>query len=80
VITGSQVRAARALIGLNQRDLANMAGIGEMTLKRFESSADENFGRIKTYNLIKQALENTGIIFIDADEHGGPGVRLSQLR
>ena len=76
LISGNQVRAARALIGWSQLDLANAANIGEMTVKRFESAQNENGGTIKTLQAIQEALEDAGIIFIQRNQHGGLGVRL----
>ena len=77
-ISGNQVRAARALIGWSQLDLANAAKIGEMTVKRFESVQNEDGGTIKTLQAIQKTLEGAGIIFIQKDENGGPGVRLTR--
>lgn len=78
IVTGSQIRAARALLGWSQSKLATEAEIGEMTVKRFENSLDRDFGTVKTVRSIKQALENGGVIFMDDDGEFGPGVRLSK--
>jgi len=77
MITASQVRAARVLVGLDQRDLAEMADLGIATVKRLET-AKEPRGAVKTMLKVQAALEKAGIEFIPAGEGKGPGVRLSQ--
>jgi transcriptional regulator with XRE-family HTH domain len=77
VIFGVQIRAARALVGWSQDDLAVRAGIAKMTVNRFETS-DESGGTIATLTKMKNALEAAGVIFIDPGPDGGPGVRLSK--
>ena len=73
-----QVRAARALLGWNQIKLAKAAGIGSTTIKRLESASGLLSGSAETAWRIQGALEKAGIIFIDADESNGPGVRLAR--
>lgn len=73
-IAPEQLRAARALLGLSQADLAERAGFSAMTIKRAEGiglpypSAD-------ALAAIRAALEAAGVDFI-AENGGGPGVRL----
>ena len=76
MISPRQIRAARALIGLGQRELAQRAAIGVATIRRIEAAVDEITGTAKTMSRIQRALEAGGIIFIDQDSEGGPGVRL----
>jgi transcriptional regulator with XRE-family HTH domain len=71
-----QIKAARALIGLSQDDLAKRSGIGLATLKRVEAAGSELTGTAQTMARIQRALEAKGIIFIDQDGSNGPGVRL----
>jgi transcriptional regulator with XRE-family HTH domain len=71
-----QLRAARALTGLSQADVAEAAGISIPTLKRAEADgpikvADE------TIAAIAKALERAGVEFI-AENGGGAGVRLAK--
>jgi transcriptional regulator with XRE-family HTH domain len=73
VITRLQVRMARAALGWGVRDLAQRAGIAPNTVSRFENGAG---ARVDTLVHIQEALERAGVIFIPADEGGGPGVRL----
>ena len=71
-----QIRAARGLLGMKQVDLARTASVGLMTLKRMEAAGTRIRGSAQTLTRIQRALESAGIIFIDQDDRGGPGVRL----
>ena len=73
MITRVQIRMARAALGWGVRDLANRAGVSPNTVSRFENGAG---ARVDTLGLIQYALERAGIMFVPADEAGGPGVRL----
>lgn len=64
-ITGRQMAAARALIGMSQPELASMANISIPTLKRMEASDGEAVGLINNVLAVKIALESVGIEFID---------------
>ena len=75
MILSKQIKAARALLGLNQEELARAAGIGSATLKRVEAT-DEVRGAAGTIWKIERALENAGIEFIAASDGKGAGVRL----
>ena len=71
----SQIKAARALLGLSQWELADLAAVGAATVKRIEA-ASEIRGSADTFWKIEKALEAAGVEFIPADEAKGPGVRL----
>ncbi|MEJ1117041.1 helix-turn-helix domain-containing protein [Phyllobacterium sp. CCNWLW109] len=73
-ITGTQIRAARALLRWTAEDLAKSAGVGVMTVRRAE--ADDGQPTITGANLklIRITLEDAGIEFI-ARNGGGVGVR-----
>jgi len=75
VITTRQVKAARALLGWSQADLAHRSGVSEPTIARLETAEGELGGREETGEKIRKAIENAGIDFID-ENGGGPGVRL----
>lgn len=76
VVCGNQIKAARALLGLEQIELAVAAGVSVNTLRSMEASGrDQVSGRIDTINKIAQALKLAGVIFI-AENGEGPGVRL----
>ena len=70
-----QIKAARALIGWSQEQLASAAGISLPTIKRLEAAEGWLAGRETTGQKIRAALEKAGIDFI-AENGGGPGVRL----
>jgi predicted transcriptional regulator len=73
VITGRQLKAARALVGWEQTDLAKKAGVAISTVRRMESFQGEIGARTSTLSLVKRALERAGIEFLD---DGKPGVRM----
>jgi transcriptional regulator with XRE-family HTH domain len=73
------MKAARALLGWSQEDLAEAAGISLPTVKRLEAAGGVLHGRTQTVGGLKAALERAGIQFIDANG-GGPGVRLRKPR
>lgn len=70
-----QIKAARALLGWSQADLAQHSSVSEPTIARLESTDGELGGRVGTGEKITSALEKAGIEFI-AENGGGPGVRL----
>ena len=76
-LTGSQIRAARALVRWSAGELANAAKVGLMTVRRAEAT-DGDVG-ITDANAfaIRSALEAAGVQFISSNG-GGPGVRLSK--
>jgi predicted transcriptional regulator len=75
LLTVRQVKAARALLGWSQGDLALYSSISEPTIARLESVDGNIAGRPSTAEKIKGALEKAGVEFID-ENGGGLGVRL----
>jgi transcriptional regulator with XRE-family HTH domain len=75
VITGTQIRAARAALRWTSEDLASQSGITSRTIKRFEQDDGIPSSRSSTLVVIQKALENAGIEFIGTPEDG-PGIRL----
>jgi transcriptional regulator with XRE-family HTH domain len=73
-ISSEQSKAARALIGWSRRELAEASQVAERTLIDFERGARAPHRR--TLTDLRRALEEAGVIFIDQNEEGGPGVRL----
>lgn len=74
-ISNRQVKAARALLGWSQADLARASGVSEPTVKRLECREGLLGGRADTGDKIVNALEQAGIAIVE--ENGqGPGVRL----
>jgi transcriptional regulator with XRE-family HTH domain len=74
MISSDQLRAARSLLGMTQAELATEAGVSIPTLKRAEGSG---VGPVspRVISNVAEALRRLGIIFVDADENHGPGVR-----
>ena len=73
MITGRQLKAARALAGWEQTDLAKKSGVAISTVRRMESFDGEVGARTSTLSLVKRALERAGIEFLNDDR---PGVRM----
>jgi transcriptional regulator with XRE-family HTH domain len=79
MIEAAQIKAARALLGIGQVELSELAGVGLTTLKRIELS-DEITGSARTLWKIQKALEVAGVEFIPEEDGKGAGVRLKQSR
>jgi predicted transcriptional regulator len=73
MITPAQCRAARALLDWSQQDLATAATVGLVTVHQLEAGTSRP--RSATLEVVKRALEQAGVEFID-ENGGGPGVRL----
>jgi DNA-binding XRE family transcriptional regulator len=74
-----QIKAARALLGWSQSDLARHSGISVPAIARLEAANGELGGRGKAARKIRTALEASGIEFIE--ENGtGEGVRFRKPR
>jgi transcriptional regulator with XRE-family HTH domain len=74
-MTPETCRAARSLLGLSQAELAERAKVSVVTLRNYENGTTEAPSHA-TWLRIKRALEQAGVQFIDADDAGGPGLRL----
>lgn len=72
--TGNQLKAARALAGLEQKEVAELAGVNVNTIRNMEASgSDAIAGRAQNVQAVQRALEDKDIEFLN---HGNPGVRL----
>ncbi|RWD63247.1 helix-turn-helix transcriptional regulator [Mesorhizobium sp.] len=79
MITAAQMRAARALTGIDQKTLAERAGVSLPTIQRMEASEGVVRGVVDTLMKVIQALDDVGVELIgdnQASERGGRGVRL----
>jgi transcriptional regulator with XRE-family HTH domain len=78
-ITGRQLAAGRALLGIGQAELAARANISAPTLRRMEASLGHAEGMKNNVASVVTALKVAGITFIDGaySGAGGQGVRLS---
>lgn len=68
-----QIKAARALLGWSQDDLAARSGVSQPTIKRLEAQGGPMGGRAETGEKIRRTLEKAGIEFSNGNS---PGVRL----
>ena len=75
MITGAQVRAAKALIRWSGSDLAEKANVGLSSIRRIEAFEGVPESSVKVLNAIQKALEAAGVEFLGSPEDG-PGVRL----
>lgn len=75
MISGAHIRAARGLLGMSSREVAQLTGVSWATIKRFEELDGIPPSRSGTLERVKEALESTGIEFI-GDPLKSPGVRL----
>ena len=79
MISAGQLRAARALLGIDQRALAEIAGLSVPTIQRMEASDGMIRGNVDSLMKLIGALESAGIILLNDDtpsNEGGRGVRL----
>ena len=79
MITGTQMRAARALLGFDQRQLAKACGLSLPTIQRMEASDGVVRGNVDSLMKLVDALSTNGIELIGdgaASSGGGRGVRL----
>lgn len=79
MLTAAQLRAARALLGIDQRALAEAAGLSLPTIQRMEASEGNIRGNVDSLVKIVAALETAGVELISegaVSEGGGRGVRL----
>ena len=76
----AQIRAARALLGWRQEDIAEAAKISVATIRRIESQEQLLTGNVSTLLKIQAAFEQAGIQFIDEDETGGLGLRMAKKK
>lgn len=81
MITAAQMRAARALLGIDQKTLARLAGVSVPTIQRMEASDGHVRGIVDSLMKVVEALDLAGIELIGegmASTQGGRGVRLRE--
>ena len=79
MITSAQIRAARALLGIDQKTLARHSGLSLPTIQRMEASAGQVRGVVGSLVKLFDALDSLGIDLIGENvpsPTGGRGVRL----
>lgn len=83
MITSAQIRAARAMLGMDQRMLAEKAGLSLPTIQRMEASDGQVRGVVDSLVKVVQALEAAGIELIGENatsSGGGRGVRFREAK
>lgn len=81
MLTAAQLRADRALLGIDQRKLAELSGLSVPTIQRMEASDGVIRANVDSLMKLVSALENAGIELINpgaASAAGGRGVRLRE--
>ena len=81
MITSGQVRASRALLGVDQRKLAALSGLSLPTIQRMEASEGVIRGNVDSLMKLIAALDAGGIELISdnaSSSSGGRGVRLKR--
>lgn len=79
MLTAAQMKAARALVGMEQKALAEASGVSLPTIQRMEASSGTVRGVIESLTRVMTALEAAGVEFINEgsiSSAGGRGVRL----
>ena len=82
MITAGQMRAARALLGIDQRELAASSGLSLPTIQRMEASDGVVRGNVDSLMKLIEALNRAGIELINegaVSGEGGRGVRLKKV-
>ena len=78
MISAAQIRAARALLGIDQRKLAELSGLSVPTIQRMEASEEVVRGNVDSLMKLVTALNDAGVELIGpgaASPTGGRGVR-----
>jgi transcriptional regulator with XRE-family HTH domain len=81
MITAAQLRAARALLGIDQQTLADLAGVSLPTIQRMEASQGNVRGVIDTLTKVVEALNAAGVELLGDNaksDSGGRGVRFRE--
>ena len=79
MITAAQLRAARALLGIDQRRLAELSGLSVPTIQRMEASEGVIRGNVDSLMKLVGALDAAGLELIGegvVSSGGGRGIRL----
>jgi transcriptional regulator with XRE-family HTH domain len=81
MVTAAQLRAARALLGIDQRRLAELSGLSVPTIQRMEASEGVIRGTVDSLMKLVGALDAAGIELIGdgtTSQSGGRGARLKE--
>jgi transcriptional regulator with XRE-family HTH domain len=83
MISGRQIRAARALLDLDQRKLAELSSLSVMTIQHMEASEGVIGCQVESLMKLLEALDKAGIELISANATSsadGRGVRLKKVQ
>ncbi len=83
MITAAQMRAARALLGIDQRQLAELSGVSLPTIQRMEASEGNVRGVVDTLTKVVEAFDAAGVELIGDNVKSigsGRGVRFKQAK
>ena len=75
MITSFQMRAARALLGIDQRSLAELAGVSLPTIQRMEASVGNVRGVVESLTRVVEALNRAGVELIGEHARSDDGGR-----
>ncbi|HEX5756976.1 MAG TPA: helix-turn-helix transcriptional regulator [Arenimonas sp.] len=81
MISSAQLRAARALLGIDQKTLAELAGVSLPTIQRMEASQGTVRGVVDTLTKVVEALDAAGVELVgngQISQAQGRGVRLKE--
>ncbi len=81
MISAAQLRAARALLGIDQKKLADLCSLSVPTIQRMEASDGVVRGTVDSLTKLIAALDAAGLMLIGegaASSDGGRGVRLKE--
>jgi transcriptional regulator with XRE-family HTH domain len=81
MMTAGQLRAARALLGIDQQTLADLAGVSLPTVQRMEASQGNVRGVVDTLTKVIEALNRAGVELIGDNarsDGGGRGIRFRE--
>ena len=81
MMTAGQLRAARALLAMDQKTLADLSGVSLPTIQRMEASVGTVRGVVESLTKVVDALGRAGVELIGEharSENGGRGVRLKE--
>lgn len=81
MITALQLRAARALLGIDQQKLADLSGVSLPTIQRMEASPDNVRGVVSSLMKVLDALDKAGLEVIGegaVSSTGGRGIRFKE--
>jgi len=71
------LRMARAALGWSVRDLEAKSGVGRNTISRYEAGKEIVASSLQT---LERVLSRQGVVFLEADDTSGPGIRLKHSK